>query len=291
MRVLAIGGGIVAVALVATATFMVVRSPDRDPQTSSVQAEDATAKVRRELPRDPEAEAQVDELVAEGGIVGERRMIELYRRWAGQDDKVWARRKIIDALLAHADKKRGMKLLLEAVAGDETPVKDDEVLAYAAEQLQAYWTDPAMYGYGRDMLLVQRDEKPRALLAESLVDYTAKLDESADPEYQLRTGLASDMVDVFYAAKDEGSREHMLAGLDQLGGSDMAKLMRSPDLADVGELSTARLRVDATQQALADMDEALADEDDADWSGMLGPLRELAGLDRDELEERLAQQQ
>jgi hypothetical protein len=289
MRVWPITGGLVAVALVATAFAVVVQSdPERTRAQERAEAP-AERKQLRDAPHDPDAEQRVAEIAATPGIVSERELVDLYALWAGQDDKVWARRKIVDALLALADHRRALNLLLEAVASDETPTAKDEMIEYAADRLQAYWSDPKTYGYGRDLMLVQQAEKPRALLARSLVDYTARLDAAADPEYQKRTSLASDMVDVFYQTKDEDSRKHMLAGLDELGASDMSKLMRSPDL-DPKELASVRLHIDTTEQAIADMDDELADEQDADWSGVLTPLRELAGLDREDLEDVLVNQ-
>ena len=290
MRFWPIASGLLVVGLCATAFAMVVRSdPDHRSHVSAHASESPKAQLR-DAPHDPDAEARVAELRATGGIVSDRQLVELYRLWAGQDDKVWARRGIIDALLALDDKKRGMKLVLEALASDEvTPTGDDEMIAYAADKLTAYWSDQKLYDYGRDLLLVQREEKPRATLARSLVDYTSRLDEVADPEYQKRTALATDMVDVYYQSKDESSRAHMLKGIDDLGGRDMAKYMRNPDI-DPKELGSVQLHVDATEQAVADLDDQFAGEADDDWDGMLGPIRELAGLDREELEERLAAQ-
>ena len=290
MRLWPIAGGVLVVGLCATAFAMVVRSDPaaRSEVQAAVSTETQTAP-RREVPHDPDAEGRVAELAGKPGIVSERELVELYRLWAGQDDKVWARRQIIDALLALDDKKRGLKLVLEALASDATPIDDDELLAYAADKLGAFWSDDKLYGYGRDLMLVQSEEKPRAVLARSLVDYTARLDETRDPEYQKRTSLASDMVDVYYQTEDEGSRQHMLKGIDDLGGRDMAKFMRDPNM-DPKELASVRLHIDTTEQALADLDDEFAGAPDQDWDGMLGPLRELAGLDREELEDRLAKQ-
>lgn len=291
MRFWPIAGGLVAVALLATAFAVVVRS---DPEARAEQRAEAESPAKRkqlrDAPHDPDAEQRVADLAATPGVVSERELVELYQLWAGQDDKIWARRKIVDALLALADHRRGLKLLVEAVGSDESPTANDEMIDYAAERLQAYWSDPKLYGYGRDLMLVQQSEKPRAMLARSLVDFTSRLDETADPEYQKRTTLASDLVDVFYQSKDDESRAHMLEGLDDLGAKDMSKLMRSPDL-DPKELASVRLQIDTTERTIADLDDTLADEQDADWSGMLTPLRELAGLDRDELEGVLSAQQ
>jgi len=291
MRLWPIASGVLVVGLCATAFAMVVRSDPAarvEGQAAASTTETQTAQ-RREAPHDPDAEGRVAELAGKPGIVSERELVELYRLWAGQDDKVWARRQIIDALLALDDKKRGLKLVLEALASDATPIGDDELLAYAADKLGAFWSDDKLYGYGRDLMLVQSEEKPRAVLARSLVDYTARLDETRDPEYQKRTSLASDMVDVYYQTDDEGSRQHMLKGIDDLGGRDMAKFMRDPNM-DPKELASVRLHLDTTEQALADLDDEFGGASDQDWDGMLGPLRELAGLDREELEDRLAKQ-
>lgn len=291
MRLWPIAGGLVAVALVTSAFAVVVRS-DPEVRGEEQRAETESPDKRKQLrdaPHDTDAEERVAQLAATPGIVSERELVDLYTLWSGQEDKVWARRKIVDALLALADHRRGLNLLVEAIGSDETPTSSDEMIDYAAERLQAYWSEPKTYNYGRDLMLVQQAEKPRALLARSLVDYTSRLDETSDPEYQKRTTLASDMVDVYFQSKDEGSREQMLAGLDDLGASDMSKLMRSPDL-DPKELASVRLQIDATEKTIADLDDTLADEDDADWSGMLSPLRELAGLDRDELEGALSAQ-
>lgn len=284
MKLWPIASGVAVVALCATAFAMVVRS---DPQARAESAAEAPAPAKtkqlRDAPHDPDAEQRVAELAAKTDALSQRELVELYGLWAGQDDKVWARRQIVDGLLAMGDRKRALKLLLDALGEDATAVADDEMLDYAADKLHAYWSDPALYDYGRDLLLVQGEEKPRAMLARSLVDYTARLDENADPEYQKRTGLASDMVDVYYATKDDASREHMLTGLDELGASDMSKFMRNPNM-DPKELASVKLHIDATENAIADLDDEFAGESDQDWDGMLAPLRALAGLEREELE-------
>jgi len=289
MKLWPIASGVLVVGLCATAFAMVVRSDPSTRATTTATATEAPKPKLRDTPHDPAAEARVAELAAQGNVLSEHELVELYHLWAGQDDKVWARREIIDALLAMPDKKRGLKRVLEALAGDTTPSDDDEMLAYASEKLGALWTDDKLYGYGRDLMMVQADEKPRAVLTRSLVDYTSRLDEKADPEYQKRTSLASDMVDVYYQSKDEGSREQMLKGIDDLGGRDMAKFMRDPTI-DPKELASVRLHIDTTEQAIADLDDEFDGEADQDWDGMLGPLRELAGLEREELEDRLAKQ-
>ena len=75
---------------------MVVRSDRGAREPTSATASESPKAQLRDAPHNPDAEARVADLAANAGIVSERELVELYRLWAGQPDKVWARRKIIE---------------------------------------------------------------------------------------------------------------------------------------------------------------------------------------------------
>jgi len=190
-------------------------------------------------------------------------MVRQYQDWAGQGDKLDAREKILDALLATNDAQRGLKLALEAINGDPTAIDDDPMLDIAADKLRRLWSEPAIYRYGRDLMLVQPADKGRVVLAQSLVAHLRTVPESEDHEAQAHAWLTNDLVDAYYQSGTQ-ARARLVASARALGAEDAAKLMTG---AKVSDLEVVDDRAHETQRTILDLrarasDPALRDVQD-----------------------------
>jgi len=176
-------------------------------------------------------------------------MVRQYQDWAGQGDKLDAREKILDALLATNDAQRGLKLALEAINGDPTAIDDDPMLDIAADKLRRLWSEPAIYRYGRDLMLVQPADKGRVVLAQSLVAHLRTVPESEDHEAQAHAWLTNDLVDAYYQSGTQ-ARARLVASARALGAEYAAKLMTG---AKVSDLEVVDDRAHETQRTILDL--------------------------------------
>jgi len=243
---LLIAGGL-AVALAATLVLLSIR---------------ASAPAAR-VPQDPAATQEVARAAA-----SPRALIRLYREWAGHDDKLDARERILDALLAADEPRRGLKLALEALNGDPTALDDDPMIDGAAARMARLWDKPELYRYGRDLMLVQTADKGRVVLAESLVAHMRGVPESQDHEGQARAWLTNDLVDVFYQS-GKPARPRILDSARALGADDAVALMSG---AGANELAVAQ---DRAHQTEVEIQEVRARASDPALRGVQDEIRRL----------------
>jgi hypothetical protein len=176
-------------------------------------------------------------------------MVRQYQDWAGLPDKLDARDKILDALLATGDAHRGLKLALEAINGDPTEIDDDPMLDVAADKLRRLWDKPEIYRYGRDLMLVQPADKGRVVLAQSLVAHMRSVPDSEDHEAQAHAWLTNDLVDAYYQSGAQ-ARARIVGSARALGADDAAKLMTG---AKVSDLDIVDDRAHETQRTILDL--------------------------------------
>jgi len=198
-------------------------------------------------PQDPAARAEVERLVRAGSP---HQLVALYTSWAHQTDKEAARERILDALLLTPPTSEGLKLALDALASDASPLEDSEPLVdYAAERMAALWAVPDTFKYGRDLMLVQTTERPRVALAASLARHAASLSDQQDPEHQTRSWVTNDLVDVYYQSSPR-AQHRITRGLEQLGATDALKVIAG---APIGELSLVKARTHQTETTITDL--------------------------------------
>jgi hypothetical protein len=214
------------------------------------------------LPRAPQDTAATAKVATLGSP---HAMVRQYQQWAGQVDKLDAREKILDALLAAGDAQRGLKLVLEAINGDPTAIDDDPMLDVAADKLRPLWREPAIYRYGRDLMLVQPADKGRVVLAQSLVAHMRTVPESEDHEAQAHAWLTNDLVDAYYQSGAQ-ARARIVGSARALGADDAAKLMTGAKVSDLEvvddrahetQRTILELRARASDPALRDVQEEL----------------------------------
>jgi hypothetical protein len=218
-------------------------------------------------PQDPTAQREVGQLAGKTDDSSRMALVQRYGEWAGAADKLTAREKILDALLATGDRK-GLKSALRAIALDPSPIEDDPMVAYAAGRMQALWKNPELYRYGRDLLLVQSADKTRVALLTSLVPYAASLPAAVDPDRQIKTWMANDLVDLYHQSGDE-AKPFIIAGVEQLGAKDVALALVGGNMPH--DYAAVQHQADQTEAAMRQMHDQLVDEGDP---SLLNPDRE-----------------
>ena len=222
--------------------------------------------------------------VAEVATHSRGALVELYARWAGQPDKLEARKRALDMLLGDPDPHAALRELLRALAADDTPLDEDPLVAYAANRMKRLWEQDATYRYGRDLMLVQTADKPRVALAHSLVLFVASQPAERDVEGQTRAWLTNDLVDAYYQSTPP-ARARLVGDIDRLGAADAAKLL---DGKTVAELDRVQDQIREIRTTVIDVrarahDPALADLEEE--------IERLGTADTDHIENELTQQQ
>ena len=101
-----------------------------------------------------------------------------YAAWASRGDALEARRLIVKQLLENPNPKIGFEALLQAVALDTTPRKQDPLWRDLVEGVGRQW-NAVSYPAGRDLVHTVTSPKAKDLLLESLA--------SIPPESSRRT--------------------------------------------------------------------------------------------------------
>lgn len=263
MIVIAAAGGVLVLGI---ALAVMASSPDPDGRA-----------VRG--PQDHKAGAEVSQLAARtDSAQGRMALVQRYGEWAADGDKLAAREKIIDALLAVGDRRQGLKAVLQALALDPSPIADDPMVGYAASRMATLWTDPTLYRYGRDMMLVQTTDKTRVALLTSLVPHTARLTDEQDPDRQTRAWMTNDLVDLYAQSGDE-AKPFIMNGAKQLGGEDVALALANRAGGNAADYEVVQFHADQTEAAMREVHDQLVDQHDP---SMLNPDRDkiLDGLTR-----------
>lgn len=274
---------LVGVAAVGFAVMASVPEEERASQEEAASNGAPEAPAPRQWPRNPDAEAKVDELRHDGGPGTNRKLAELFEQWAGDEDKVWARRAIVDALLEGGSPQAGLKALLSAI--DKAPLQgpDDPLYQYATEKLQELWAAPALFDHGRNRLLTARTDSSRALLGRSLAEHAMTSSEEGgfvDPSGQRRAWLASDIVDAHSMTREPWARTELREGVRLTLGEDVAKVLDDPLGVRPEQLERLTEQLEGMREGAADVG---ADAQDA------ALLDRVQDMDLDELVEEAEQ--
>jgi len=202
-----------------------------------------TPSQRFAKPLDPAVASEVGTLAKRGDGAG---LVDLYARWADQRDRGPARARILDALITGLDRRAGLEHAMQAIGRVPGPIADDPMVEYASEQFQGLWDDPTIYKYGRDLMLVQKSDKARAVLVTSLSQHAARLTEVEDPEHQERSWLTNDLVDLYPSCGDE-AKTFVLVAVQELGGEDVAKALTGGTMP--ADFETVQHQVDEMARA------------------------------------------
>lgn len=274
---------LVGSAAVGFAVMATVSDDDETAQTDAAEPSGKKIELPKEWPRNPDAESMVEQLGQDGGAGARRELASLFSKWAGDEDKVWARRAIVDQLLQGETPKAALKSFLAAV--DKSPMKsaDDPVYEYAVEKLQEFWAVPAMFDHGRNRLLTARTDTSRALLGRSLAEHAATADGGDvsfnDPDGQRRAWLGSDIVDAHTMTQEPWAKAELQKGMSMTLGDDVAKVLADPLGTKPEELSRLGQQLDGMKQGASDIIDGELEANPQDAAA----LDRIRKMDQDEL--------
>lgn len=248
-----LGGVVVAALCVGLVTLVTPDSPvEDDTPRPAAQTELET----RTFEHDPDAEAEVAALAERGKRSDRRKLQSRYAAWGGDDSKVFARRAVIDAMLARRfeDPKGALADLLAAIDADrELSGVDDPTIAYAATQARALWVTPGMFEHGRDKLLTARTDKSRAMLADSLSGFAAEGRDFVDPQDQRTAWLGSDLADAHSAASDGWAKQTIERSMATTMGPDVARVLADPLAVSPDQIQSLQDELQGVRAAVAEM--------------------------------------
>lgn len=235
--------GALVLALGATAVWRVARGPSSKLDPARQRAAEAAAargtlaellaKVR--LEPDPiayvQARAGKDDPTALGDLVN------AYGAWASRGDALEARRLIVRQLLESPNPKMGFEALLQAVALDTTPRKQDPLWRDLVEGVGRQW-NAVSYPAGRDLVHTVNSPKTKDLLLESLASIPPG---RLTPDQQ--NGLVTDLIDLYPDATAD-QKAALDKTLTAMAGPDVVQILHgqgikegSPPLAAIEKIN------------------------------------------------------
>ena len=235
--------GALVLALGATAVWRVARGPSSKLDPARQRAAEAAAargtltellaKVR--LEPDPIAYVQARAGKDDPTALGE--LVNAYGAWASRGDALEARRLIVKQLLESPNPKMGFEALLQAVALDTTPRKQDPLWRDLVEGVGRQW-NPVSYPAGRDLVHTVSSPKTKDLLLESLASIPPG---RLTPDQQ--NGLVTDLIDLYPDATAD-QKAALDKTLTAMAGPDVVQILHgqgikegSPPLAAIEKIN------------------------------------------------------
>jgi len=165
----------------------------------------------------------------EPGVEANRRLVELYAKWANDPNAVHARRSALTLLFAEESLPLRLKGVLEAVAADSTPPDEDPLWQDIVNKLAEQWT-PETFDKARDLMLMEERDRVRRALAESFTELTDS-DRFASLTPEQRQALINDLIDV-YPSVDAREKKRIESTLRKIAGNDVADVLAGRGIKD-----------------------------------------------------------
>ena len=235
--------GALVLALGATAVWRVARGPSskldpaRQRAAEAAAARGALADLLAKLRLEPDPVAYVQARMGKEDTTALSELVNAYAAWASRGDAQEARRLIVKQFLENANPKIGFEALLQAVALDPTPRKQDPLWRDLVEGVGRHW-NPLSYPAGRDLVHTVNSPKTKDLLLESLASIPAG---KLTPDQQ--NGLVTDLIDLYPDATAD-QKVALDKALTAMAGPDVVQIMHgqgikegSPPLAAIEKIN------------------------------------------------------
>jgi hypothetical protein len=242
-RLVWIAPGVLVMALGATAVWRVARGPSskldpaRQRAAEAAAARGTLAELLAKVRLEPDPMAYVQARVGKDDTTALSELVNAYAAWASRGDALEARRLIVKQLLEGPNPKVGFEALLQAVALDTTPRKQDPLWRELVEGVGRQW-NAVSYPAGRDLVHTVSSPKTKDLLLESLASIApGKL----TPDQQ--NGLVTDLIDLYPDATAD-QKVALDKALTAMAGPDVVQIMHgqgikegSPPLASIEKIN------------------------------------------------------
>jgi hypothetical protein len=226
---IALVSGVSALALGAMLVAWASRGPERASQRPGA---GAAAALGRHQPRHPR-EQEVIALARRRDPDAGRKLVELYLSLAADPSATNVRRLALGALFAEPSLGLRLKQVLDAVAADSTPARQDPLYPEITKRLAEQWK-PGVFDKGRDLMLMEKRPRAQRALVGSFVDFVGSGQaDSLGPDQ--RSALLTDLIDM-HALVAPDQRPEIQEAVRRLGGNDPADLLAGRGLTQADKL-------------------------------------------------------
>jgi hypothetical protein len=212
-------------ALAAVAVWWLARGPRVvvDPAAQQRAAEASAARgalaaLFASLNREPDPMAYVQARLGKDDTTALAELVNAYAAWASRGDALAARRLIVSRMLEHPEMKVGLEALLNAVAMDTTPRRQDPLWRDLVEGVGRQWNAMTI-DWARDRLQLEANPKAKDLMLESLASLPR---EKITPAQQ--NGLLTDLIDSYPSASAD-QKPALDKALRAMAGQDVVEIL------------------------------------------------------------------
>ena len=213
-----------ALALGATLVWWSTRRPEPGPTRQRPAIDDAAEQAAKSDPR----ASEVLRLMREKGMGRNEKLVEIYTRLAKDKSAAGVRALALNGLFSEESRPLRLKGVLEAVAADETPVREDPLWSKVVHKLSEEWK-PEVFDKGRDLMLAEQRPRAKRALIDSFVEFVRNGQAgSLTPEQT--NALLTDLIDM-HGTADAEQRPGIQSAVRTIGGNDPADLLagKSPE--------------------------------------------------------------
>jgi len=217
--------GVVLVSILAlggATAWWTTRGEDRRDLSPNARAVAQIKKQSRELTK----EELVAALARQGTAEATDELVKSYVAWAGARETEAAREDILDALFRIESVPRRLKAVLDAITGDKTPPERDPLWTRAVDRMaQSLASDPSRLAQEQDLLLMEKRERARQLLATGMAQFAqSSPGVPSEPVKSLpeekRSAFCQDLIDTYFQPKSEPYRRELVGGIEAACGHD-----------------------------------------------------------------------
>ena len=205
-------------ALGATIIWWSTRRPEPPAKRQLTGIEEAADKAARSDPR----AGEVLRLMREKGVSRGTKLVDLYTRLAGDKSATGVRALALNALFSEESLPLRLKGVLDAIAGDETPRREDPLWPNAVQKLSDQWK-PDVFDKGRDLMLADQRPRVRQALIASFVHFV-ETGQAANLTPAQNAALLTDLIDM-HGVADPDQRPSIQGAVRKIGGNDPADLL------------------------------------------------------------------
>jgi hypothetical protein len=239
-----------ALALGAIIVWWSTRKPELAAKSKPSALEEAAERAAKSDPR----AAEVLRLTRDKGVGRSERLVELYTSLSGDKSATGVRSLALSALFGEASLALRLKGVLDAVASDDTPSREDPLWPKIKEKLAEQWT-PETFDKGRDLMLAEQRPRARRALIDSFVELV-ETGQTASLTNDQVNALLTDLIDM-HAVAENDQRPAIQGAVRRIGGDDPADLLAGKGLGPGQKL---KLQAEYEKQLQAGVDTLLKGE-------------------------------
>lgn len=189
-------------------------------------------------------------------------IVSRYRNAKATSQKgIDTRKAALEALFSLKNIRARLESVLSAVDGDGVSPDKDPLWDWTVDRLADTWAERESFRKARDLMMLEKREEPRRLLAASV----AAVGDSPLAQQKLteveRHAMASDLIEVYFETEDPAYKQELVRGIRGLAGDDVALVLtEGAEGVAPNQVGVLVKQQEAIRQALADPKSIVPDD-------------------------------